>query len=139
MEKKNLNDYLKRSFKATGDEGTWVGQEIEVKSDTQLSDDKGVGRPVILRHFEFAANPIAFKQRKPTKQELFDNHRAMIEAYLWKDGLTPVEYIPPTIKISKKKDKYRILVTCVTRFGQTLVEKPKTLSEIANATTRNSN
>lgn len=132
MAKTDLKDHLGKEFKAQGVEGGWVGQEISVKSDTQLSDDHGVGKPIILRHFEFAANPEVFKQHKPTKQELFDSHRQFIETFLWKDGLTPIDFIPPTIKISKKKDKYRILVTCQARAGQIIAEKPQTLTEIAN-------
>lgn len=110
----------------------WRGQTVEVESETKLEADKGTGIPVIIRSFQFATNPQAFEHHKPTAQEIFDSHRAGISAMLWTDGLRPIESESPRLVFAKDNKSYMIFVTCTTGLGQTLIETPKTLSEIAN-------
>lgn len=120
------------------EDGEWQGQSVEVKSETKLEDDRGVGTEVIWRFFEFAANPEAFKEYEkshghmPYAQEIFQSHVKGIEAMLWQDGLRPIEEYPPRLILSKKKDRYLIHVAAEPSRGNVVVEKPKTLSEIAN-------
>lgn len=106
--------------------------KLEVESDTKLEEDVGKGTPVVIRCFEFKANKTAFKQHKPTKQELFTYHQKGIEIQLWADGLIATPAIEPKIKISKKGDKYLIFVGAIPRHGQTVIEQPKTLAELAH-------
>ena len=65
----------------------WQGKELQTESDVHLEDDEGYGNATIIRCFTFGANPEAFAQHKPTKQELFNSHLKGIEVMLWKDGL----------------------------------------------------
>lgn len=104
--------------------------EVQTESNVHLEDDKGEGEAVIIRMFEFGANPVAFKEYKPTKQELFNSHQKALEAMLWGDGLTPMPEISPKITINKKKTKYRIFITAKPQRGHLLRERPQTLSEI---------
>ncbi len=106
---------------------------IETKSETHLEDDKGTGGAAIIRMFEFAANPIAFKQHKPTKQELFNYHAKGIEVMLWKDGMKVLTEVDPKVTINQKKSKYRIFVGAVPQKGHLLTERPQTLSQITKA------
>lgn len=120
------------------EDGDWRGQTVEVKSDTKLEEDTGTGEVIVIRSFEFGANPATFKEyeknygRLPYAQEIFQSHMKGILSLLWQDGLSPVEEIPPRLILSKKKDKYMIMVGARPQLGQTILEKPQTLSEIAN-------
>src|ERR1700722_8320586 len=80
----------------------WNTQDLASKSTTHLEDDEGFGGAAIIRVFEFAANPEAFKQHPPTKQELFNSHYKWIEVMLWKDGLKVYAEVPPKLTINKK-------------------------------------
>lgn len=115
------------------EDNDWRGQTVEVESDTKLEADQGEGIPIIIRSFQFAINPLAFEQHKPTSQELFDSHKKGILAMLWTDGLRPLETEAPRIVFAKDRKSYMIFITCTTGLGQTLLETPRTLSEIANA------
>lgn len=128
---KDDNGSLGESFKTVGAEHAWEGQDIEVKSDPLV--DSGTGKPVILRVFEFSANPEMLKKMRPTKQELFSGHAMQIKTMLWADGLQPFEGISPTVNTSKKREKYRIFVTCEPRPGISVLERPQTLQEITKA------
>lgn len=108
----------------------WEGEEVGVESDTKLEEDKGTGQEIILRFFDFAANPEVFKNYKPTAQELFDSHRKGIESLLWSDGLSACEAIEPRLLFSKDKSNYRFVISCIKGIGNTMVDKPKTLSEL---------
>lgn len=114
----------------TEEKNDWFGQEVETKSDPMI--DSGSGSAIILRTFDFEANPESFKKLKPTKQELFDSHSQQIKMFLWKDGLEPIDIIEPRIIISKKKDGYRIFIGCKAKDGVALMEKPQTLQELMN-------
>lgn len=108
----------------------WEGEEIGVESDTKIEDDKGTGQEIILRFFDFAANPEVFTMYKPTAQQLFDTHRKGIESLLWTDGLTPYTAIEPRLMFSKDQSSYRFVVSCIPSMGNTLVDKTHTLSEL---------
>jgi hypothetical protein len=108
----------------------WEGEEIGVESDTKLESDTGTGQEIILRFFDFAANPEVFRQHKPTEQELFNSHKKGMEAMLWTDGLTPYEAIEPRLLFSKDKTAYRFVISCIPSAGNTLLEKTNTLSEL---------
>jgi hypothetical protein len=112
------------------EEGTYTGQTVEVKSDTHLEQDTGYGEEVILRTYEFGANPLAFKDHTPTAQEIFNSHMKGIMSLLWQDGLQPAEEIQPRLILSKDNKKYLIMVGARAMRGQFFMEKPRTLTEI---------
>ena len=105
-------------------------QQGEVHSDVRLEDDKGTGKAVVLRHFDYKANPAAFKAHTPSKQELFNAHKNQIYAFLLDDQMKPFEEVSPRVILSKRKDGYRIIVAALP-FGMNRTNIP-TLSEIAN-------
>lgn len=111
---------------------TWDANQIETKADVRLDEDTGTGEAAIIRMFEFAVNPEAFKQHTPTKQELFNSHSQGIESFLWKDGLTVIPEVAPRVTLNKKKNKYRIFVGARPQRGHLLHEQPKTLLQHAN-------
>lgn len=110
----------------------WDSQQIASKSETHLEDDAGEGEAAIIRMFEYGANPLAFSQHTPTKQELFNYHHKQIEITLWSDGLKIIPEVNPTVTINKDGSKYRIFVGAKAQKGHILSERPKTLTEIAH-------
>ena len=108
----------------------WEGEDLQAQSDTKLESDLGTGQKVVIRFFEFGANPSAFQQYKPTAQELFNHHRQGIMSLLWRDELQPYEDIPPRIIFSKSKTHYRIIITCIPRGLTGIVENAFTLSQL---------
>lgn len=111
----------------------WEGYEydaetVKSQSKTTIEDDHGVGIPVILRFFEFAANPETFKYHKPSAQQLFDSHKKGIEAMLWTDGMKPYEGVDPKLIFAKDKKSYQFAVTCIP--SQTLIDTTRTLSQL---------
>lgn len=110
----------------------WDVQQAEVHSDVQLSEDTGFGGAVIVRAFEFHANPEAFRIHTPTAQELFNSHLMQIEQSLMVDGMKVMTDVAPRVKVSKDKTKYKITVGAEPMKGQTLLERPKTLTQIVN-------
>lgn len=111
----------------------WEGEEVTAQSDTKIEQDTGTGEAVILRIFDFAANPETFKQHKPTGQELFNSHMRGIESLLWSDGLKPCDWIEPRLAFSKDKTHYRFFISCIPRNGEVLLDKTHTLSELLTA------
>ena len=108
----------------------WDASQIEVESDTHLEDDEGVGSAAIIRCFEFAANPQAFGEHQPTKQELFNSHLKGIETMLWRDGMKIMPEVQP--RIIFEQTTYKIFVSATPMRGHILRERPQTLSQIAN-------
>ncbi len=106
----------------------WEGEELGAQSDIKLQDDKGVGQPIVLRFFDFAANPQVFAQHKPTALELFSSHRMGMEALIWKDGLTPHKSIEPRLRFSKDRSQYQFIISCIP--NQALVDVPHTLDTL---------
>ncbi len=106
----------------------WEGEELQATSKTKIEDDKGTGTPIVIRFFEFGANPQAFKEHKPTAQELFNGHRKGLEALLWRDNLRPYEGVEPRLQFSKDKSHYRIILTCIPTSFNTI--NTQTLSQL---------
>lgn len=107
-------------------------ESIETSSQTKLESDLGTGRPVVMRSFTFKANPIAFNDHIPTKQELFNTHYKGIETYLWRDGLVLCQDYEPHLLFNKKKTHYTVFVVATPSGNNVLIETPQTLSQIAN-------
>lgn len=110
----------------------WKAKQGEVHSDVKLEDDLGYGKKVVLRVFDFKANPVAFKHQTPSKQELFNSHAKDIEMFLWKDGLVAMPEVKPQIKLSKSRTHYRIVVGAEPRMGQQIHDVAHTLKELKN-------
>lgn len=108
----------------------WQGEEIAAEATTKLSDDTGTGQAVVLRFFDFGANPEAFKKHKPTAQELFNSHLRGMEAMLWKDGLKVFTDTTPRLMFSKDNKNYRFIIACVPAKGHLMNERPQTLTEL---------
>ena len=85
-------------------------QSIEVKSKTKLTDDPYEGAVAVIRRFTFGANPQAFQELLPTKQELFNSHVKGIEIALWRDGMVFHDKVEPQIHFDQKKLQYHIFV-----------------------------
>ena len=119
----------------TREEGDYIGQTIEVHSDTKLEQDKGEGRGVVMRTFEFAASPIIFQNGNPHPQDIFNSHLKGIEATLWQDGLEPMIELEPRLIFTPDRSKYLILVWARVQKGQVSKEmevqkQAQTLTEI---------
>ncbi len=108
----------------------------EVHSDIHLEDDEGFGKTIVVRSFDFKANPTAFHHHTPSKQELFNVHAKQIEEYLWADGLQPMPDVNIQVILSKKRDGYRIVVGAEPRRGQIITRRDQdriqTLSQAAH-------
>lgn len=111
-------------------------KEGEVHSDTHLEDDEGTGKTIVVRSFDFKANPQAFREHTPSKQELFSAHSKQIENILWADGLQVMPDVKVQLMLSKKRDGYRIVVGAEPRQGHIInyrdQEKVQTLSQAAH-------
>lgn len=117
-------------------DGEWQGQTIEVKSEKHLEDDHGTGEHVLIRTYEFATNPLAFRNHVPDYQDIFNSVRQYILSLLWQDGLTLIPEVDPVIRFSDNREKFFIMVTARPMTGQTVVEKTNTLSELINESKR---
>lgn len=129
--KKAKNESVGVSGQVVDNKETWHTNEISTESDVHLEDDLGKGDAAIIRMFEFAANPEAFRMQIPTKQELFNHHLKQIEIMLWGDGLKVMDDVDPKVTVNKAKDKYRIFIGAKPQKGHILREQPRTLSQLA--------
>lgn len=114
----------------------WEAKQGEVHSSTNLEDDLGYGKAVVIRHFDFKANPESFAKQTPSRQELFNAHASQIEFMLMKDGLKVMPEVAPRLQLSKNKNFYRIVVGAEPMRGFLLHDKPNTLTELANGKPR---
>lgn len=131
---KDINDHIVQTGTVKEDGvGDWEVSEQEIHSTTLIEDDDGHGKPVVIRSFDFKANPQAFFRHIPTKQELFNAHYKQIEVFLMKDGLKVMPEVNPQVKVSKDKTMYRIVVGAEPMRGFLVNDRPQTLSEITNA------
>ena len=135
MVKKKTKDFKIKEENAEVPKGSykdidWEGQEIEVHSDELKGGE--TGNAVIMRFFDFKANPVAFKANPPTVQDLFNIHSKEIELSLWKDGLKPIIEVQPRFMSSKDKRYYRFVIAATPMRGQMVTQTPKTLTEILN-------
>ncbi len=108
----------------------WEGEELQAEATTKIQDDTGMGQAVVIRFFDFSANPETFKVHKPTAQELLNCHLKGMEAILWKDGLKPFTEVLPRLMFSKDKSHYRFVIPCIPMQPQALLTKTNTLSEL---------
>lgn len=108
----------------------------EVHSDIKLEADEGYGKTIVIRSFDFKVNPQAFKERTPSKQDLFNAHVKQIEIVLWKDGLKVMPDVAPQLIMDKKRRGYRIVVGAEPEKGQLInslvLDKQQTLSQAAH-------
>ena len=105
---------------------------IETQSKTTLEQDRGVGGAAIIRCFTFGINPLAFKETKPSKQDLFNSHIKGIETMLWRDGMTVMLDVEPRILFDPKAMIYKIFVGARPAKGHILKEIPQTLRQIVH-------
>lgn len=119
----------------------WHASDIQSDfSKTTLQDDKGEGDAIVLKFFDYEANPQTFAQRLPTAQELFNAHLKEMEQSLWVQGLKVEQNIEPRFMFSKDKKGYRFIIGCRLARGRILKESPLTLPQLANVPTQlNSN
>lgn len=112
------------------DGDTYHTEQVETQSKTKLEDDKGNGKEMILRFFEYTANPDIFKDRTPSAQELFNAHKKEMELKLWQDGMVADPLIDPRLLFSKDKTHYKFVIGCRLGKGQILTSIPLTLSQL---------
>lgn len=142
---RDIEDHILGETTATVHNSTLDGKESsvhydvkegEVHSDIHLEDDAGFGKTIVVRSFDFKANPTAFHAYTPSKQELFNVHAKQIEEYLWADGLQPMPDVHIQVILSKRRDGYRIVVGAEPRQGQIInrrdQDKIQTLSQAAH-------
>lgn len=96
----------------------WSGQEIEFKSDPL--EDKGKGKPIILRKFDYVIQPGI---QLPSKEEIAEMYKKFIDTFLWKDSLVRID----NLKVVIEKDKFTIFATCQAKQGAVILEKPLTI------------
>ncbi len=113
---------------------SWGGAKIQTDGVPMV--DAGVGKPLILRTFEFAINQSKVQELKEkgivvTQQEIFNTHWPQIRKIIWSDGLVASTDVDPRIVIGKKR--YRIFILCEPKFRTLIAEKPKTLQEVFKA------
>lgn len=142
---KDIEDHILGETTATVHNTTLDGKESsvhydvkegEVHSDIHLEEDTGHGKTIVVRSFDFRANPQAFHRYTPSKQELFNAHSKQIEEYLWADGLKVMPDVKPQLILSKKREGYRIVVGAEPREGHIITRrdqnKIQTLSQAAH-------
>lgn len=126
---RNLDDHVNETFETIGASEKWTGQEVEVQSDP-LIDNQNSGKTIVLRSFFFKANPETMKRDRPTKQQIFDSHIKQIELMLWSDGLTPFKGVEPRIKVSKKRDEYKVVLACEAKASVNFSHTPTKLQDL---------
>lgn len=134
---RDIEDHIVESTTAsivdeTGEANTYEVNQGEVHADVQLSEDTGEGKAVIVRTFFFKANPEGFRERTPSKQELFNAHAIQIQSLLRDDGLQPMSEVRPQLVIGKTKTHYKIVVGAEPLPGMILHQRPDTLMNLAN-------
>lgn len=141
---KDINDHILGETAATvvpsidtgGRSTNYDVKQGEIHSDIKLEMDEGDGKTIVIRSFDFKANPQAFKDRIPSKQELFNSHLKQIEVILWKDGLKIMTDVQPKLILEKKNKGYRIVVGAEPEKGQLIRsldnDKYQTLSQAAH-------
>lgn len=105
---------------------------IETQSKRHLEDDIGEGGAAIIRRFTFGMNLEEFKERRPTKQDIFNYHIKGIEVMLWRDGMKVMTEVEPRIMFDTKLARYSIFVGARPAKGHILREVPRTLTQVAH-------
>ena len=100
----------------------WYGKED--KTDEKLMHDKGTGKAIVIRLFEFKFPPTL--EKLPTKEEILTpEYIKQMQTQLWSDSLRLV--MEPRVVIDKEGCK--IFAPCEARTGANFIEDPKTIQE----------
>lgn len=98
MESINTAPVLEKN--TTGDV-LWHGTEA-VAAPVQIKDPFA-GKPVVLRHFFFKSNPV--QTHRPTKLDILNQYKKLIEVMLWSDGLIIRDEAPMEVHTLEKAKK----------------------------------
>ena len=101
----------------------WQGQDIQFNQQVL---DKGEGKPIILRQFDFS---IPVGVQLPEKKEIASTYQNFIDGFLWKDGLRRID----DLRVVLQKDKFLIFATCQAKTGAVLLDKPLTIQDYASS------
>jgi hypothetical protein len=119
------------------DNFVWNANQIETDGVRVL--DPGVGKENVLRHFFFKSLPLPPRTPRPSKIEIINQFKRLIEASLYGDGLIiredkPIELytrnkvkkISKTLYLEMLKNNadFCILVLATPRMGVTVLESP---------------
>lgn len=123
----------KRIDELTPGDGVTVGDTryeygANLESDKATISDKGEGKIILVRSFQFAFNPL-MDGKAVDKQDLFNVHAKQISTLLWADGLIPLQGESPRVEIDAKKRMYYIFITCEAKKGTVFADKPRNLAE----------
>lgn len=100
----------------------WYGKED--RTDENSIHDKGIGKPVVIRLFEFKFPPTL--ENLPTKEQILTpEYIKHLQTLLWADSLRLV--MEPRVVIYKEGCK--IFVPCEARAGANFIDEPKMLQE----------
>ena len=113
----------------------WYPQQVSTDGVPMV--DAGIGRPLILRTFEFSINPVTEAKLKEknitvTKQDLFNQHWPQIRALIWSDGLVANQEVDPRVIVGKTR--YRIFILCEPKFRNLVADRPTTLQDVFKKT-----
>lgn len=117
---------------------TWDAKSIETSSKTNLEQDEGYGREVVIRNFKFKIDPnevakcFMVTNTYPDKQMLFNSVVKYIESSLWRDGLKVFPDVEPRVVINDTYSEFDVFVGSIPQRGQVILERPKTLSQLVN-------
>lgn len=114
----------------------WNANQIE--TDTVPIVDPGTGGKIVLRWFFFKAAPIPKGFRKPTRQQILEQYKRLVDEFLWKDGLEPLSHKPAKVILRKevKSDElkaqffeagadFAIAISAWPRMGQSVIDKAR--------------
>lgn len=130
---KELKDHIVAETKATFQSETGKNTEYDIKqgevhSSTVLEDDKGVGKAVVIRQYQYE---LPKNLPQPSKAQLLLIHKPRIQDQLWLDELELI--LEPKVVFSDKyPHKFRIFATCQPKKGSLVYDRPNTLTEIAH-------
>lgn len=111
----------------------------EATTESIRIQDPGTGGDVILRHFFFKKSPMSARLPRPTKLDILNQNKRLIETTLWADGLIirfdkPIEVhtrqkikkISKTLymEMVRNGSDFVIIVLCEPRRGVVVREKP---------------
>ena len=120
-----INEYIEENADdAPVKDIKWQTQDLEFQSD--FKQDKGQGKPIILREFDFSIKPGV---DLPSKEEIAETYQRFIDQFLWKDSLRRIA----ELKVIIEKDKFRIFATCQGKTGAILLDKPLTIQDYASS------
>ena len=102
----------------------WYGSEIS--TDAVQMEDKGKGKPIILRCFEFKKNPAI---KEITETLIAETHQKYIDTFLWKDSLVRIQ----DLKVIIEKDQFKIFATCQAKAGAVILDKPLKIQDYASS------